>query len=52
MINCDNRCENCGKYTSVHYSGDEWTEYKCIVAGKDVKVIYDEDGEEIKREIY
>lgn len=52
MVNCDNNCESCGKYTSVHYNGSEYTEYNCLVANKDVKVIYDENGDEEKREIW
>ncbi|MBQ2610184.1 MAG: hypothetical protein II586_07500 [Butyrivibrio sp.] len=51
-VNCDNHCETCGKYTSVHYNGGEYTEYNCLVANKDVKVIYDENGNEEKREIW
>ena len=52
MISCDNQCETCNKYTSVHHNGNEYTEYKCIVANKDVKVIYDEHGKEEKREVW
>ena len=52
MVTCDNQCETCGKYTTVHYNGTEYTEYKCIVADKDVKVIYDENGNEARREIF
>lgn len=51
-VNCDNHCETCGKYTSVHYNGGKYTEYNCLVANKDVKVIYDEKGNEEKREIW
>lgn len=51
-MNCDNNCESCGKYTSVHYNGGEYTEYSCLVANKDVKVIYDENGNEEKREVW
>lgn len=52
MINCDNQCENCGKYTTVHYNGTEYTEYNCIVADKDVRVVYDGNGNEEHREVY
>lgn len=52
MINCDNQCENCGKYTTVHYNGTEYTEYNCIVADKDVRVVYDENGNEEHREVF
>lgn len=51
-INCDNNCESCGKYTSVHCNGGKYTEYSCLVANKDVKIIYDENGNEEKREIW
>ena len=52
MISCDNQCETCGRWTSVHSNGGEYTEYKCIVANKDVTIIYDEDGNEERREVY
>jgi hypothetical protein len=52
MINCDNQCETCRKYTTVHYNGTEYVEYNCIVAGKDVKVVYDENGNEERRDKY
>lgn len=51
MISCDNQCEKCGKYTVVHYQGAEYTEYRCPVANKDVKVVYDENGNEERREV-
>lgn len=51
-ISCDNHCETCGKYAAVHYYGCKYTEYSCIVANKDVKVIYDENGNEEKREVW
>lgn len=51
MIKCDNQCEVCGKYTTVHYKGTEYKEYNCIVANKDVKVVYDENGNEERREV-
>lgn len=51
MINCDNNCEDCRKYTSVHHQGIEYTEYNCLVADKNVRVIYDENGKEERREI-
>ena len=50
-VSCDNNCETCNKYTTVHYNGTQYTEYNRLVAGKDVKVIYDENGNEIKREV-
>lgn len=49
---CGNNCEICGKYTAVHYCGNQYKEYNCIVANKNVKIIYDENGNEEKREIY
>ena len=52
MIKCDNQCETCGKYTSVHYCGTEYKEYDCVIANKYVKVVYDEDGKEICREVF
>ena len=52
MINCDNQCEKCRKYTTVHYNGTEYTEYNCLVADKDVRVVYDEYGNEVRREIH
>ena len=51
-MTCNNNCEICGKYTSVHHNGGEYTEYSCIVANKDVKVIYDEDGNEESRKVW
>ena len=50
MVSCDNQCEVCRKYTTVHY-GTEYTEYNCIVADKDVRVVYDENGNEERREV-
>ena len=41
-MTCDNQCEECGKYTTVKYNGGKYTEYSCILANKDVKVIYDD----------
>ncbi len=52
MISCDNQCETCGKWTSVHSNGTEYTEYSCFVANKDVKIIYDENGNEERREVF
>lgn len=52
MINCDNQCEVCGKYTTVRYNGTEYTEYNCIIADKDVRVVYDENGNEEHREVF
>ena len=49
---CNNQCEECGKYTTVKYNSGKYTEYNCILANKDVKVIYGEDGKEIKREVW
>ncbi len=51
MVKCDNQCEVCRKYTTVHYNGTEYTEYNCIVADKDVRVVYDENGNEERREV-
>ena len=51
-IRCNNNCETCGKYTSVHYNGGKYTEYSCIVANKDVKVLYDEKGKEKQRIVW
>lgn len=51
-IICDNHCETCGKYWSVHYCGCEYTKYTCCVANKEVKVIYDKNGNEEKREVW
>ena len=50
-MGCDNQCENCGRYTTVHYNGTEYTEYDCIIADKCVRVVYDENGNEVRREI-
>lgn len=52
MLYCDNHCETCNKYSSVHYHGTESTEYNCIIMNKDVTVIYDEDGREIERKVW
>ena len=52
MMNCGYDCENCGKYTSAHYNGTEYTEYHCLETDKYVKVSYDEEGNEESREIY
>ena len=52
MIMCNNNCEDCRKYTSVHYNGTEYTEYDCLVANKSIKIIYDENGTEERREIF
>ena len=52
MINCDNQCEKCGKYTTAHYNGAEYKEHNCIVADKDVRVVYDENGNEERREVF
>ena len=52
MVNCDNQCGVCEKYTTVHCNGTDYTEYHCIVADKDVKVVYDEDGNEVHREVW
>ena len=52
MINCDNQCEICRKYTTAHYYGAEYTEYDCVVVGKRVRVVYDENGDEERREIF
>lgn len=51
-INCDNNCESCEKYTSVHSNGGEYTEYHCLTANKYVKIVYDKNGNEERREIY
>lgn len=51
MVNCDNQCEVCRKYTTVHYNGTEYIEYNYIVADKDVRVVYDENGNEKRREV-
>ena len=52
MMNCDNNCETCGKYTTSHYCGTEYVEYHCIAADKYVKVSYDEKGNEESREVF
>lgn len=49
---CDNHCETCGKYTSVHHNGGEYTEYHCLITDKYVKIIYDENGDEADREVF
>lgn len=51
-LNCDHQCETCGKYTSVHYNGGKYTEYNCLVANKDVTVVYDENGNEVDRKVF
>lgn len=51
-MTCDNQCEKCGKYTTVKYNGSKYTEYSCIFANKDVKVVYDDEGKEVKREVW
>ena len=51
MVECDNQCEKCKKYTTVHCKGTEYTVYNCLVANKDVKVVYDETGNEKRREV-
>lgn len=50
-ITCDNQCESCGRYTSVHFNGGEYTEFHCPIAHKYVKIIYDENGNEERREV-
>ena len=52
MIKCDYDCDKCGKYTTVHYRGREYTEYNCLVMNKDVKKIYDEDGNVVDTEVF
>lgn len=51
-MTCDNQCEECGKYTAVKYNGGRYAEYSCIFANKNVKVVYDDEGKEVKREIW
>lgn len=51
MIKCDYDCENCNRYTTVHYNGMEWHEYDCIVAGKRVTKYFDENGNVDKIEV-
>lgn len=52
MFICDNNCEGCGKWTSVHSNGNKYTEYHCILTDKYVRIIYDEKGKEEKREVF
>ncbi len=42
MIKCDEKCEECGKYTTLHsrYDNDKKVfvkEYDCLIAGKRVR---------------
>lgn len=52
MKKCNNQCEKCGRYTAVHYNGTEYAMYKCYIANKYVKVIYDENDNEERRDVF